>query len=386
MIMKNFKFIQAGAAATMFCLAALVSCMKADQEPVRQEEATESKNIEVTPEGVARMLGELDIDLNQVREVWNAAKSSADNGYDEEYTFENLLRIPGMGVGDTRASADSPEVSMKDLIMEYSDGVVGTRSGSFISELSASGLQIYWPYSEDWDGSTMPVITFDPENGSESNVAFQRIDGTGGVQKLMVDEKYAMEHPVWVINRNDDAEFITPQMMEKLSMASRSVPTRSSDDFSTLVLKEFKTQRNYDSWFAGGSEFLVKCGSLESFKARTEEEMMDYDPHITDFMIKVRRKQVGRTLRFNSILVSEWTSQLSECAFLVIEDDGGKMTTWTATGVVKIKSRSYGFEVSFPYHRSDDIVWRGSLSDRYFEKYNGRPARFGDVNITFGFE
>ena len=139
----------------------------------------------------------------------------------------------------------------------------------------------------------------------------------------------------------------------------------------------------YDGWFSGGSEFFVKCGAIESFKARTEEEMDDYNPQITDFMIKVRRKQVGNFLRFNSILVSEWSDQLSECAFMVVEDDGGKMTKWSAAGTVKIKSRSYGFEVAFPYHRSDDIVWRGKLSDNYLERNSGRAARFGDVSITF---
>jgi hypothetical protein len=70
---------------------------------------------------------------------------------------------------------------------------------------------------------------------------------------------------------------------------------------------------------------------------------------------------------------------------MVVEDDGGKMTKWSATGTVKIKSRSYGFDVQFPYHRSDDIVWRGKLSDNYLVKYSGKPARFGDVSITFQF-
>ena len=85
------------------------------------------------------------------------------------------------------------------------------------------------------------------------------------------------------------------------------------------------------------------------------------------------------------MLVSEWTPQLEECVFLMIEDDGGKQTSWKASGVVKIKSRSYGFEVELPFRRNDDLVWRGKLSSNYFEKYNGKPNRFGDVSVTFSF-
>ena len=41
--------------------------------------------------------------------------------------------------------------------------------GLFIQEaLKESGLQIYWPCCEDWDGETIPVITFDPGTIRES--------------------------------------------------------------------------------------------------------------------------------------------------------------------------------------------------------------------------
>lgn len=382
--MKNFKFImKAGALALVLCLSALASCSNADEEPVQSQIVEEPKFVNATPEGIAGMLASLPFGKEQVVEVWNAVTSSAGNGYDEEYTFADLLGSPGKGVGDKPGTTRAGENTMRGLIYEYASEISETRSETFLSGLSESGLQIYWPYSEDWDGSSMPVVTFDPENGSESNIAFERVakdDGTFSVREIMVDEEYAKSHPVWVVNHNDDAGFVTPQMMEQ------APPTRSYGEFKTLVVKEFKAHRNFDSWFCGGSEFFVKCGALESFRARTEEEMEEYSPHVTDFMIKVRRKQVGRMLRFNAVLVSEWSSQLTDCAFLVTEDDGGKMTKWTASGAVKIKSRSYGFEVEFPYHRSDDIVWRGSLSDNYLLKNSGKPARYGDVSITFDFK
>lgn len=350
-------------------------------------------------ESVARMLSELPLTIAQTREVYDGVSSSSANGYDEEYPFSVLVSNPGSGVGDellrTRSQAEYPE-PLRALLS--SSGLSLTRSGSFLEALSDSGLQIYWPYSENWDGETLPTITFDPAEAETvpvsrfrdgENVGYLREqlpEGTWIVKEVVVDEEYASVHPVWVINRNEDAGYLTPQMLKALC-PERSAPvsTRSYDGIKTLVLKEFKAHRNYDSWFAGASEFFVKCGSLEGFAAKTEDELKLFSPSVTDMMINVKRKQVGKYVRLNTVLVSEWTPQLDECVFLMVEDDGGKQTSWKASGAVKIKSKSYGFEVELPFRRNDDLVWRGKLSQNYFEKNNGSPNRFGDVSITFSF-
>ena len=75
--------------------------------------------------------------------------------------------------------------------------------------------------------------------------------------------------------------------------------------------------------FAGGSEFWIKIGAVEDFTAATEPELRLYQPSITDFMLVVRRDQVGEELPFNAVLVSEWTEQLNSCAYMMVEDDGG---------------------------------------------------------------
>ena len=116
--------------------------------------------------------------------------------------------------------------------------------------------------------------------------------------------------------------------------------------------------------------------------ASTEAEMRLYDPSITDFMIVVRRKQVGKELPFNAILVSEWSDQLSSCALMMVEDDGGTRTTWKCSAMVKIESKSYGFELEIPLYSRDDIVWRGSLTRNYIERNSGKSVRFGDVDLV----
>lgn len=368
-------------------LLSFQACDKTDSPILAPE--TPPVILSMTPASVARMLSEVPISIDQVREVWDGVNASSANGYDEEYTFREMSVSPGSGVGDeligTRAAIEYPE-PLFGVISRYLGESVPTRSAGISGDLATSGLQIYWPYSENWDKKSMPVITFCPEMALESNIAYCREelpDGTWIVKEMAVDEDYAMKNPVWVIGWNEDAGAVTPQMLEKTGSAQ--VATRSTSDFKTLKIKEFKAHIHYDPWLSGGSEFWVKCGSLKAFTATVASDLTNYTPEITDLMIKVKRKQVGTAMRLNTVIVSEWSPQLTDCVFLIHEDDGGKMTTWKTTGEVKIKSKSYGFSVEFPYHRNDDIVWRGKLSANYFEKYNGLSNRYGDTSITFTF-
>ena len=344
----------------------------------------------VTPESVARMLSELPVSIEHVQEVWEAVGRSSSNGYDEEYPFSNLIGCPGSGVGDAYLGTRTAEIQdpLKNLISDYSENLSATRAAGFMEELSCSGLQIYWPYSEDWDGATMPVITYWSGDFGETATGFRRERLTNGswiVCEIQVDEEYAKKNPVWVVNTNEDSQYLTPRMMERMGMLPDAGSTRSTTDFQTLRLKTFKAHRNYDNWLQGGSEFFIKCGSIKAFTADVVSDLKLYSPQITDMMINVKRKQVGTNLTFNTVLAAEWSSQLEECAFLMIEDDGGKRTSWKAEGSVKIKSKSYGFDVEFPLNKNDDIVWRGKLSQNYFTKYNGQAGRFGDVSVTFTF-
>ena len=163
----------------------------------------------------------------------------------------------------------------------------------------------------------------------------------------------------------------------KVSPAARTTSLR------TLLIKDFTMKRNYDSWFAGASEFFVKCGAVEDFTASTEAELQLYSPSVTDFMIVVKRKQVGLPQPFNAVLVSDWTDQLDNCAFMIVEDDGGTTTSWKCNAIVRIASKGYGIEIDLPFRTRDDIVWRGALSSRYFEENNNVTGHFGDVDITF---
>ena len=352
---------------------------------------------------VASILASVPMAPEHVREVYDAVSSSSGNGYDEEYTMRQLFECPGSGVGEEGTKAYREYGSpLRGLIEDYIRSGLHTKASSssgagevFLEALMDSDIQIYWPYSEAWDGKSMPIITFDPEDGTEMNEGYRLTRTDGGsleVETVMVDEKMALTEPVWVVNRNTDAGHMSLEMLRKTQPGwgegGGSIVVRPSSAVKspsrTLVLKDFTMHRNFDTWFAGASEFFVKMGSVEDFTASTEAELRLYNPVITDFMVVVRRSQVGVPQPFNAVLVSDWSEQLTHSALMITEDDGGTRTSWKCSAVVRIKSKSYGFDIDLPMNSRDDIVWRGQVSSRWIEDNDDVSGRFGDVSLTFG--
>ena len=370
------------------------------------------------------MLSELPMEPVHFKEVHRAVSSSSGNGYDEEYMMRDLFASPGRGVGEEDSGKSGNSVAeqskslldilpLRDLIIQYAENRAATKASGFdpglwLESLSSSDIQIYWPYSEDWDGETQPVFTYDPGDGSQVGVGWKVYTderGARSVRKIEVDEKYAAAYPVWVVNRNSDSGYTSLDVMRRehpewdngggaliiggpVSSRAPVVPlseegTKAASSVKTLILKDFTMRRHYDTWLAGGSEFFIKAGSVNDFVASTEAELQLYMPAVTDFMVVVKRKQLGQALPFNTVLVSDWTSQLTQVAFMIVEDDGGSLTQWKCSAVVKVASKSYGFDISLPFNTRDDIVWRGQLSRRYIEATDKIAGHFGDVDITF---
>lgn len=376
-------------AVLLACALLALSC---DKESVEKRE----KRPEINLREVALLLSALPVENEQVREVHDAARSSSGNGYDEEYTMKDLFALPGSGVGDTAGKAPRQYGRpMKDLIADYLKSATkasgmgtGMSPDDYMAALASSDVQIYWPYSEKWDGREMPVVTFDPGEGYDSNIGYRLAGGT--LEEVVVTEETAMTSPVWVVNRNSDSGFSSYEMLRRgntgggsIRIKKAAVPDEEGTALKTLVLKSFKAKRSYDPWFSGASEFFVKCGSVEDFYASTEAELKLYSPSITDFMLVVRRGDIGKEMPLDIVLVSEWSEQLESCAFMLTEDDGGSQTSWKCAAEVKVKSKTYGFDVSLPFRTRDDIVWRGQLSGKYLEKYSGKTGHFGDVDLRF---
>ena len=382
------------------------SCENVDNN-LRNED--EGSSIYIEPKLVAAIISSIELQAEQLSEVHDAVSSSSTNGYDEEYTMKQLFENPGSGVGDVASkSSRTYSAPLRDLICNQVKLMTATKAVSvdpeaFLDALASSDMQIYWPFSEDWDGKTMPVITFDPEDGSLNNIGYRFVSDDSGhhLEEVVVDEEFAMAEPVWVINRNSDAGYTSLEVLRRedpqwgegggaiivkpMDMpSSRVQPSQARQTVSrALILKEFTMKRNYDTWFAGASEFFVKIGYLDNFTASTEAELKIFNPLVTDCMIVVKRKYLGIPQNINVILMSDWSVQMTSSAFMITEDDGGTQTEWTCKAKVFIESKSYGVEITIPVNSKDDIVWRGELSNKWIEDNSNKVWAFGDVELTF---
>jgi len=373
----------------VLCLASALtlSCAEYVNEIPERVPAVSDK---VSLADVAKLISSLPLGEEQLGEVYDAVSSSSVNGYDEEYMMSDLFAVPGKGVGDDGTKATTYKNPMRDLISDYLGRNLATKGGAeeverYINSIIESGAQIYWPYSEDWDGETFPIVTFDPGYGAESNYGYEiRIDGSGAVvvDSVLVTENVAKIRPVWIINTNDDSAF-TPYDMY-IQEGNETMASKKESD-RKLFLKNLTLLRNYDSWFGGASEVFVKCGSASGFKASTDDELKLYSASLTDFMIVVKRKDIGKTIPFEALIVSDFTSQIEKIAFFMIEDDGGTTTSWKCAATVRYNSKSYGFDIEIPYKDKDDIIWRGQLSNSFF-KEGETTGRFGDAVVTFMLE
>lgn len=395
--MKTIRFT-----AALLCAFALASC-----DEMRPFNPNPDQGL-FSLSDVAKILSDLPLESEHLDEVYDAVSASSGHGYDEEYRLTDLFEAPGAGVGDspqTRATkAGGYTMPLRELFANYLTDKYGTKAGAadverYINALSDSDMQIYWPYSEEWNGKDFPIVTFDPGYGAEANYGYEvRIDSHGAhvVDSVIVTERVARERPVWVINRNDDAAFTPFELFEE-NTGTKASKDKDKDKGQgdskeyILSIRDFKMLRNYDSWFGGASEFFIKTGAVDGFKATKDEDLKNYSPSLTDLMVVIKRSQLNRKVPFNALLLTNFTEQMEKIAFMVIEDDGGTTTNWKCSAVVKCNSKQYGFELNIPYKDKDDIVWRGQLTRNYFDDVFAKgggtlTGRFGDVEITFALE
>lgn len=383
--MKNYTLLAA------LCAALAFGCNEASLTPVEEPEDPAREPV-VLLEDVARVLARIPLEGEQLDEVYDATHASSVNGYDEEYRMQELFSDPGSGVGGGEPTkAEGYRKPLRELIRE---AALATKASggledpdAWLEALSASDVQIYWPFSERWNGDSFPVITFDPGGDAPQNEGYA-VGPDGKVTKVLVTEEMAREQPVWVVNRNSDADYKTLEMLRREDPSWGQgggdilVTKASSSDNRSLILRSFKARRQFDSWFSGASEFWVKLGSIEDFRASTEGELRLYEPTITDFIVVVRRGQVGEFVPFNAVLVSGWSQMLESCALMIIEDDGGTQTSWKCSATVKYESKAYGFDIDLPLRSRDDIVWRGNLTRTFVEKNSGHTVSLGDVQLV----
>lgn len=77
---------------------------------------------------------------------------------------------------------------------------------SLINYLIENNLEIYWPYSQEWDKKEIPTITYNPIDNEDENIGYKprlQADGSMVLEEVKVDDDYAFAHPVWIIDQHE---------------------------------------------------------------------------------------------------------------------------------------------------------------------------------------
>ncbi len=291
------------------------SCSSEEQTPVIERPTFQS--VDLTD--VSTVLATQAINPRSVRTVYESVQKFRELGLDEVTPLSEVM-----------ASS------------ELQNGLRSLDGGSGVeSSFNVDGLQIYWPNAEDWDGKTLPIITFKPENGQyidgDKLMAYKYSYVAGGVQvdSLLIDEEYTLENPVWIINQNGLSMSDIERLKKGLptsegvlySSSKRDGELRSTQSSGALVhetrLTYMQVKQQHDDWANGGSEFDI------FWMFPTPDFSLSTHKFRECFSRKDIRRHRGRSL--NHLLNTDWSDGQLHNRLKVVETDSGSSKNETIT-------------------------------------------------------
>lgn len=363
----------------------LFACSNTDEPMTTQSTSVGSDNIVYDDsKAIADLMTSIPLTEEIVNEVFSAVTNGIENGIEESYYFADVL-------SESAKSATRSTNSESKLGTEIRRILNTTRSNSSIDNdiLELGDYQIYWPYSEDWDGKTKPVITFVPEDNSQLwNYGFKQTDN--GIETIIVDEEYMENNPVWIINKADipydelpnfnNNEFSKGGIYYCPEKALTSAQNTTSGNETraagtpvyTVYLGKFMSDKNYDSVWNGGSEFAIQMGAIENMVITSQEQLKSVDPSVTYIRITRSRKDIKnkRWKESNSVLSSDWHQNENNAGFCIYEEDQGGTKYWEMSLSTKIKGIDIPFTLKMPYGSGDDLIYKVVYSRNFMFSTN----------------
>ena len=252
--MKNKSLIFCTLIGAFLSSTLFTSCEKDDTSSFK-----ETNDIGLTAEQIKQKenlnsIALIVLDIADSKEIFNEVHSavniSLNYGLDEQYRFKDILYPTESKIPSLKST------KINDFGTKFKDAIRTNRLKSSSSEdietfILSEDVQIYWPYSQNWDGVSEPVITFDPIAEVDYNIGFKRVlqgDGSIRIDTVIVNDDYAYENPIWIINfsESDDVE---------IENAVKSAQLKSTTQIHQFSIGWVRATVQYDNIFNGGSEF-----------------------------------------------------------------------------------------------------------------------------------
>lgn len=331
--------------------------------------------------------------LKDAQRIHNSVLKARSMGLDEIYY---LIEYASVTTSSNKISIEEPtQTSMKfrnEVFNVSSTGESGYSTQTIQTPLDLFNherLEIYWPYSNNWDGITTPVVAFAPKN-----LSALRTEGfilkNGYLQSVIVDEHYCENHPVWLITENETPYSHLPNFTNGETVSQDGVlylpntdilinsdnlngvkppspypfPTDSikvtnKGPVTTLYLGHVRSEKNHDTWIAGGSEYVFRFVSLTNTNLSCEADTSKCMPDLARTKVCFTRDEIKYKTQkeLRAIAVSSWPKTLDNIVMTLVEEDwGNKEKTYEGSIFVTWAGQKYGIEVSIPYYNHDDQI------------------------------
>lgn len=276
---------------------------------------------------VALMLTEIGLDTELCNEVHSSVTAAIEKGLDEDLYFRELW----MNSADVKVKPYDSESILKSRLESYFMRNPSTKNseGNFLKD---SDIEIYWPYSENWDGKTFPVIAPVPLGQECDTLYGYKVisipDETIKLDTVLVDDDYAYENPVWIINHSEIPYEELDMFAKAITINQHSLSKSASNYRYKWRITQMRVKKQYDKLSNGASEFDIVVRFPEG-------------PNTLNWYNKVRliftRKEIRdaknhgtmRTLsETEGMLNDNWDeTQVSNLFVLIEADAGGNATT-----------------------------------------------------------
>jgi hypothetical protein len=396
--MKNKSLIFSSLFIVLFFSFIFISC-----EKEKMDEGT-SSNLQLSEEevllrnkleSVAQIVCHTAENISDCEEVKSGVDANIYYGQDEELRFRDIL-----------SPKESKFLKSASTIVNFSNKLSDAFIGNNLKSANVEGddletfvlnnnVQVYWPYSEDWDGVELPTITFNPLLPIDENIGFKKVflsDGSYIIDTVIVNEKYCMNHPVWIINQNesdygDIPTFINNEFKSGNITYLQSNPNLKSalvDDYNNsnkiyeIQVGEVKCTKQYDFIWNGGSDIYFKM--IGSKQDGTNSAIADYSGNILS--AKFKRKEIRKKnwKSYFTAINPDWSNSELDNGFIVYENDGGdKEKEFKGKLSFEISKVKVGCDFEFKYGKRDEKIYE-LIWERY--AYFAGNKGEGDANAT----
>ncbi|MFV0585396.1 MAG: hypothetical protein ACK5N4_25550 [Parabacteroides gordonii] len=383
--------------AAVFCFM-VASCSNEDLENVSVPDGMpRTKSVENTVElsTVAQLLASIEIDQAVMNEVKAGVERSRKYGLDEEYRFTDMLK-PSLSKIQRSSESSVLLQKMADVFNAQQEQLkLGVSSFDFFNCLSDNDIQIYWPFSEKWDGYTQPILLY----ATDDNNRACKIHIEGGiidVDTISTTREFMKNNTVWIISINETSYDELPDFENGEYVNKDGVFFYSEIANAWLNKMHGKSRLGmmspvhigeimvYDKDGSGGPEIYFMWGHAGGGMG------LPIQGYINSYRLNLSDNEVKVVKQINLNIQPNWTSYQKTNALIILEKDGGKDKTATRNLIYTNPSgmTDVTVPIDFKYERRDEWLYDGIFerskifssanraSDGSYKQYHGSGIYF----------